>query len=386
MSAQPQHTPPLIAHVIYRLGIGGLENGLVNLINTMPVDAYRHVIICLKDSTDFKQRIKRLDVDIYHLEKKEGQDWPAFIRFYKLLKQLKPQIVHTRNLATIEYQIPAYIAGIKYRIHGEHGWDIFDPNGSNVKYQCLRRLIKPIIQRYIPLSAHLEKYLREKIHVPSHRLTRICNGVDTNTFYPVNANKADLMGCPFPMCADDIIIGTVGRMHGVKDQITLVQAFIEACQQQPVIQKHIKLIIVGDGPLRQPAVDLLEKCQLQHLAWLPGERSDIAEIMRRLDVFILPSLAEGISNTILEAMATGLPVIATAVGGNPELVQDGITGTLTPAADSTAMAGKILDYVNNKAKRLQHGQNSYEAVLNKFSLVAMVTQYQSAYDSLFKRD
>jgi sugar transferase (PEP-CTERM/EpsH1 system associated) len=375
---------PLIVHIIYRLGIGGLENGLVNLINNMPAGAYRHAIISLKDSTDFQGRLMGSDVEIYQLNKKEGQDWGSFLQLYKLLKQIRPTIVHTRNLATLEYQLPAWLAGIKHRVHGEHGWDIFDPEGTNIKYQWVRRIIKPLIQQYIPLSKHLESYLTGKIQVSPEKITRICNGVDTTVFYPLQGNKTPLPGCSCSFTQDEVVIGTVGRMHGVKDQLTLVKAFIYACEQQPTLKSRLKLIIVGDGPLREKAIHLLEENQLMENAWLPGERSDVAEIMRRLDLFILPSLAEGISNTILEAMATGLPVVATAVGGNPELVEDGKTGKLTTADDPVAMAEKILDYVSNDKKRRQHGQYARRRVLQRFSLAAMVDQYKTVYDSLLK--
>ncbi len=127
--------PQLIVHVIYRLGVGGLENGLVNLINRLPSESYRHAIVCLTDSTDFSKRIQRQDVAIYEIHKKPGQDWGSFVKVYKLFKQIKPAIVHTRNLAAIEYQICALLAGVPYRVHGEHGWDVYDPDGNNVKYQ-----------------------------------------------------------------------------------------------------------------------------------------------------------------------------------------------------------------------------------------------------------
>jgi len=381
-----KQNPPLVAHVIFRLGVGGLENGLVNLINRMPKDAYRHAIICIKDSTDFRKRIQRGDVEIFHLDKKEGHDWSSFVRFYRVLKQIRPDIVHTRNLSAIEYQVPAWLAGVNYRIHGEHGWDTFDPEGNNVKYQWLRRLIKPLIGRYVPLSRHLEQYLRAKIKVPQDKITRICNGVDTGIFYPVAGAKPVLTECPWDLRQDFIVVGTVGRMHGVKDQITLVKAFIEASQLQPELQSQLKLMIAGEGPLREPALKLLADSQLSANAWLPGERKDIAEFMRAMDIFVLPSLAEGISNTILEAMATGLPVIATAVGGNPELVEDGITGALIASADSHAMALKILDYANHKQKRQEHGQNSRARALALFSLDSMTAQYQAAYDSLLTQE
>ncbi|MDD5275072.1 MAG: TIGR03088 family PEP-CTERM/XrtA system glycosyltransferase [Methylovulum sp.] len=379
-------SPPLIVHIIYRLGVGGLENGLVNLINTMPIDAYRHAIVCLKDDNDLSQRLTRNDVSVYSLHKMEGQDWGSFVRFYRLLKQLKPAIVHTRNLATIEYQIPAFLAGISYRVHGEHGWDVFDPNGENKKYQWVRRLIKPLIHRFIPLSKQLESYLTDKIHVSPDKITRIINGVDNWFFYPLTAEKQPLAGCPLVFSDDDLIIGTIGRMHGVKDQLTLVNAFIQLCQRGSELKSHLKLIIIGDGPLREPALKLLTDNQLAANAWLPGERADVAEIMRRLDLFVLPSQAEGISNTILEAMATGLPVLATSVGGNPELVAEGITGMLTPAGDSAAMAEKLSEYIHNTARMREHGQQGLQRAAQEFSLTAMVANYQAVYDSFFQQE
>lgn len=378
--------PPLVVHVIYRLGVGGLENGLINLINNMPVNAYRHAIVGLKESTDFQQRLKRDDVEVISLNKQEGQGWASFIAFYRVLKRLQPAIVHTRNLSAIEYQIPALLAGIKYRVHGEHGWDTFDPEGNNVKYQWVRRVIKPLIHRFIPLSRHLESYLVNKIHVNTGKIIRICNGVNTDLFKPLSEIKTGLPGCPYDFKQPALIIGTVGRMHGVKDQITLVKAFIEVCRRKPELKQQIKLFMAGDGPLRSDALDLLADHQLVQCAWLPGERHDVAEFMRHLDIFVLPSQTEGISNTILEAMATGLPVIATDVGGNPELVADGITGLLTPAGDVLAMADKLLDYIEHSEKRQKHGQQGVLRVQKEFSLQAMVARYQAVYDSFFTEE
>ncbi|WP_019866624.1 TIGR03088 family PEP-CTERM/XrtA system glycosyltransferase [Methylovulum miyakonense] len=377
------HQPPLVVHIIYRLGVGGLENGLVNLINTMPPEAYRHAIICLKDSTDFKGRLRRDDVAVFELHKKDGQDWGSFVAMYRLLRELRPAIVHTRNLAAIEYQIPAFCAGVRGRVHGEHGWDVFDPDGTKVKYQWVRRVLDCFIQRFIPLSRHLESYLLDKVHVSPGKITRITNGVDTRIFYPRSGQKQPLGGCPFPFMDTDWVIGTIGRMHGVKDQITLVKAFILACQHEPELGRRFKLVIIGDGPLRAQALALLETAGLSSQAWLPGARDDVAEIQRRLDIFVLPSQAEGISNTILEAMASGLPVIATEVGGNPELVIDGVTGWLTPANDAGSMAKHILAYIHDGGTLRRHGQQGYQRVLQNFSLTAMVANYQAVYDSFF---
>lgn len=373
---------PLIAHVIYRLGVGGLENGLVNLINRTPQDRYRHAVICLKDATDFSRRIRVEGVAVYCLHRKEGQDFGMFVRLFRLLRELKPAIVHTRNLAALECQLPAWLAGVRRRVHGEHGWDVFDPDGSNRKYQWLRRLYRPLVQRYIPLSCDLESYLRERISVPSDKIRRICNGVDTECFHPAVPDKSESTDCPFPRDGSLTWIGTIGRMHGVKDQITLVRAYIHLCRIDPSAGNRTRLIMVGEGPLREQARSELSAAGLGDRAWLPGERSDIPAILRSFDLFVLPSQAEGISNTLLEAMAAGLPVIATDVGGNPDLVVDGVTGSLVPPGDPETLAVTLAEYLNDPARITQHGKAGLARVRAEFSLDGMVQRYLAVYDEL----
>ena len=374
--------PPLIAHIIYRLGIGGLENGLVNLINHLPEERFRHVIICLKDATDFRQRIRHSDVPVYCLNRREGHDFGMFIRLYRLLRELKPDIVHTRNLAALECQLPAWLAGVAGRVHGEHGWDVFDPEGASRKYQWLRRLYRPLVQRYIALSGHLERYLLDKVGVPAVKLVRICNGVNTEVFYPAKQVKSAIPDCPFTNSSELFLIGTVGRMHGVKDQLTLVRSLLRLLEIRPQARECARLILVGEGPLRGEARQVLAAAGVEQLAWLPGERSDIAEIMRGLDLFVLPSQAEGISNTILEAMATGLPVVATAVGGNPELVVDGQTGRLVPSNDAEVMARALAEYLDRPDQTRLHGEAGLRRVHEQFSLDNMVGRYLAVYDDL----
>ncbi len=368
---------PLITHIIYRLDVGGIENGLVNLINTMPGERYRHAIICITHATDFRQRIQRSDVPIYELHKPEGKSLWHYWKTYKILRQLKPTIVHTRNLPTIECQLAAFLAGVSFRIHGEHGWDAYDPDGSNVKYQWLKRLFKMFINHYVPLSQELKLYLTKKIHVSEQRITRICNGVDTKRFYPNPANRSTIEGCPFTN-SQHVLIGAVGRMHGVKDQLNLVKAFIELRKTEQ--NDNARLLLIGEGPLRQQAVALLEQAGLSDDAWLPGARNDIADIMRGLDVFVLPSSSEGISNTILEAMASALPVVATDVGGNAELVVDSTTGGIVPKSNHMALAKTLNIYIQDHALRKQHGQAGYQRIQQKFSMDAMVNQYLDVYD------
>jgi glycosyltransferase involved in cell wall biosynthesis len=133
-------------------------------------------------------------------------------------------------------------------------------------------------------------------------------------------------------------------MADVKNYPTLVDAFLRLIASPHPAHQRLRLLIVGDGPERAECLDMLTRAGASHRAWLPGERNDIAQLLRTMDLFVLPSLAEGSSNTILEAMASGLPVVATAVGGNAELVHAGFTGILVPPRSPDLMAAAIADY------------------------------------------
>lgn len=362
--------PKLIAHVIYRLDIGGLENGLVNLINHIPDDRYRHAIICQRGySADFRSRIKK-PVEIFDIGKKDGHDIGMHVRLWRIFKRLRPDIVHTRNLATLEAAVPAAASGIGIRIHGEHGRDIGDLDGSNRKNRIIRRIYSPFVTRYIALSKDLESYLGEKVGISERKITQIYNGVDTLRFHP---SKNKTPGKP-------VVIGTVGRMQPVKDQLTLVKAFIRLHELAPKFRGSLRLLIVGDGPLKNEAEALLQASGLADQASFPGARQDVPDLMREMDLFVLPSLAEGISNTILEAMATGLPVVATDVGGNPELVEDGITGFLVPRSDPEKMARSMLTYLADPDLLSRHSAAARLNAESRFSMDAMVNAYMRVYD------
>ena len=375
---------PLVLHVMYRFDTGGLENGIVNLINHMPAEAYRHAVLALTEVTDFSKRIQRDDVEFISLRKPPGHGIWQYAKLFKLFRQLRPTILHSRNLAALEVQAPAWAAGVPVRIHGEHGRDIGDLDGSNVAYQRMRRLYKPFVHHYLALSRDLDDYLVDKVKVRQEKITQVYNGVDTRSFSPSVNGTQPIAGCPFNP-AIHWIVGTVGRMHPVKDQVMLAQAFVQALTLAPQLRARLRLVMVGDGPLRAQCLAVLAAAGLADLAWLPGERHDIAEIMRGLHAFALPSLAEGISNTILEAMASGLPVLATAVGGNADLVLNGQTGVIVPAADPAAMAREIVLLASNPQQARATGEAGRRRVEATFGMQAMVNTYQHIYDQQLRR-
>ena len=375
---------PLVLHVMYRFDTGGLENGIVNLINHMPVHAYRHAVLALTDVTDFRQRIQRDDVEFISLRKPLGHGIWQYPKLFKLFRQLRPAIVHSRNLAALEVQAAAWAAGVPVRIHGEHGRDMEDLDGDNVTYQRVRRFYKPFVDHYMALSRDLSDYLVDKVRVRPEAITQAYNGVDTQRFRPAPDGPQPLVDCPFDP-AQHWLVGTVGRMQTVKDQVMLAHAFVQALALAPELKPRMRLIMVGEGPLRAQAQAVLEAAGVAALAWSPGERSDVPDIMRGLHAFALPSLAEGISNTILEAMASALPVVATAVGGNADLVVHGKTGYMVPPADPPAMALRLVDLASKPQQARSMGQAGRQRVQATFSMQAMVGTYQTVYEQQLRR-
>ena len=363
-----------IVHIVHRFDTGGMENGMVNLFNTLSPERYRHTVVALTDFSEFRQRITAQPVEFHALHRAPGHGLGWAVRLWRLLRQLRPDLVHTRNLAALEAQFVAAAAGIRATVHGEHGRDVFDLYGQNWKYNLLRRAARPLVSNYIAVSRDLETWLRVAIRVQPRKLHQIYNGVDSAKFRP--------RAGPRPEYAhpESIVFGSVGRMVEVKDYPTLTRAFIQLVHQQPERAARARLVIVGDGPARTTCLDLLQAAGLAHLAWLPGERHDIAEIMQALDVFVLPSKNEGISNTILEALASGLPVIATAVGGNVELVEPGVNGVLVQPGDVAGMAQALLGYLDAPARIAEHGENARRQAVQRFSVPAMAAAYATVYD------
>ncbi|MCP5444194.1 MAG: TIGR03088 family PEP-CTERM/XrtA system glycosyltransferase [Chromatiaceae bacterium] len=374
---------PLVAHIIHELGTGGLENGLINIINRTPMDRYRHAIICLTKTGTFESRLINPDVAVYSLHRQNGQDFSLYWKLWKLLYRMKPAIVHTRNLSALEAQLPAFFQrGVK-TVHGVHGRDIFDLEGKNRKYNLMRRMIRPLVGRYISVSRDLREWLISTVGVPPEKVVQIYNGVDQTLFMP--GTKPFTAAPAGFLAGEHVVVGSVGRLAEVKDHATLINAFALVLSTLPQDIPHPRLIIAGDGPMRNRLEQLIGRLGIGDYVWITGERSDIPDILRLFDLFVLPSLGEGISNTILEAMATGLPIVATKVGGTPELVEHESNGYLVATGDSDQMGCYISQLVRSKELRRIMGQESLERVRNRFDWNCTVDGYLAVYDELLKQ-
>lgn len=367
-----------IVHVMYSFGIGGLENVIVQLINRLPTDDFEHVVLSLTTISEFRNRISQPDVRFIALEKPPGHALALYPKIYNLLRDLKPDMLHTCNLAALEIVPLAWLARVPFRVHAEHGWDAHDPDGRSQKYRFLRRIYKPFVSHYVAVSKDIADYLLGPIGVPSSRLALIPNGVDTSDFAPKGQEMTPPPSCPFSP-GRHWLIGTVGRLQTVKNQQLLARAFIELLHTYPDTLQRCRLIIVGEGPLRNEIESVLAEAKVEHLAWLAGARNDISAILPSLDCFVLPSMAEGTSCTLQEAMSCGLPVVATAVGGTPDLVVNGVTGYLVPSGDVKAMTAAIWKMYSEPIRTEAMGASARLHALANFALSAMIERYAGLF-------
>lgn len=367
-----------IVHLLYRFDAGGLENVVVQLINHLPHGEFRHTVVALTEAVPaFTQRLQRPDVAVVSLDKRPGQPFWLYPRFFKTMRELKPDVLHTCNLAALEFAPVAALLGVPLRIHAEHGMDTAELTGKGSHYRRLRQFLRHFVHEQIAVSGELAEYLRSRVGVAANHVHHIPNGVDTQQFRPRQLDDALPANYPF-VPGRDWVVGTVGRQVDIKNPLLLVDAFIALANSRESDAGRMRLVMVGEGALTGSIRTRLEEAGLLDRAWLPGVRNDIAQILRALDCFVLPSLSEATSCTLQEAMATCLPIVATDVGGNAALLQDGTFGSLVPSGDVSALAAGIRHQFEKGAQNFQ-AFAALAAVRQRYSLNAVLQRYRQLF-------
>lgn len=379
MTEQRGDSRALVVHVVYSFHAGGLENVIVQLINRLPAERFRHVVLALTDfSAEFAARVMHPDVQFIALKKPPGQIFRMYPRLWKLLRELRPAVLHTCNLAALEVTPVAWAAGVPVRIHAEHGWIVSDPDGSNPRYRFLRRVFRPFVTHFVAVSRQLREYLVGAIGASAERVSLISNGVDTEAFRP----RRETNGKPpaWPFSGQHWVLGTVGRLDPVKNQRMLIDALARMREMEPAQAADIRLAIIGEGGERAALEARIAELELQDFVWMPGTRQDIAQLMRAMDCFALPSIAEGTSCTLQEAMASGLPIVATAVGGTPDLLESSACGKLVPSGDVEALAAAVLAIRRGGEDVAGMPARARELACTQHSLAGMIAAYEKLFE------
>jgi sugar transferase (PEP-CTERM/EpsH1 system associated) len=363
---------PLILHVLDSLGVGGTECMAANVIAGTRT-AFSYAVCAIREGGAVAERLRNEGVPVYVLGKSPGNDWTLPLRFAHLCHTLRPQIVHTHNWGTVEAIVGARLARVPVVIHGEHGRHASDVTGSDRKRNLIRWMLAPLTSRVLTVCDYLRDWLVTAVGIPARKVLVIRNGIDVGRFARL-ADPAQLR-LQLGYRGSEFVVGTVGRLDAVKDQASLVEAMPLLLGRTP----HARLVIAGDGPEMPRLRGMIEESGLTESVRLLGHWDDIPSLLGALDLFVLPSLGEGLCNTVLEAMAAGLPVVATRVGGNPELIHDGSTGMLFPARNPRALVEAIAFYGQNEGVRVAHGAAGRERVRKHFTVERMLDGYVALY-------
>lgn len=362
-----------VMHLMLSLEIGGMENGVVNILRHIRKDIFKNYVCCLERIGALAERIKGCNVSINNMSKKPGFSLSLILKLAKLLRREKIDILHTHCWATLVYGFAAAkIARTPIVIHGEHG--IF-----NLDYTRRRKLYTMIINnidQILTVSESLKTEIISTIKISNSNVRSIINGVDTDKFSP---GDSETIKKKFGFQKTDIIIGSVGRLEKIKNYNALIKCI--AMFDEP----SIKGLLIGDGPARSELEGLVKDLGIEDRFFFLGKRTDVNKGMLIFDVFVSSSLSEGLSNTILEAMASGIPVVATNVGGNPEIVYEGETGYLVNPNNLEAMKSALERLINDKKFSKSIGQKARELVVRECSLHKMVSEYEDVYLSQYDK-
>jgi sugar transferase (PEP-CTERM/EpsH1 system associated) len=364
--------PIRILHVLNCLGRGGAEFGVLKLIEGLGAEFEHRLCTTRWYDPDF--------VRAHHLEKilyvagsfRQGLQFPLF-RLKRIFQRYRPHIVHTRNWGAMEAIPAARLAGVPIVIHSEHGYEVESLGGFPHRQRLFRRIAYAMANRVFAVSQELREFHSRQAWMRPNQISVIYNGVDTKRFSPSAASR-QLVRQEFGFPSERLVIGAVGRLVPIKDYSTLLKA--TARLRQRGINLH--LLLVGEGPERK-SLQAQESALLRGRITFVGASDRIPELLNAMDIFVLPSFREGMSNTLLEAMACGLPILATRVGGNPEVVDDGSSGWLFSPGDVEDLAKRLEALAAKPEIRRALGDAARMRARTVFGLDGMIERYRSLY-------
>jgi sugar transferase (PEP-CTERM/EpsH1 system associated) len=354
----------------YSLKRGGSERMAVDLSLGLDASRVRSSMCALAYSGELAHELKSAGIPVHVIGRRSGLDWSVIPRLYRVFRENRADVVQTHHFVSLLYgAVGARLAGAAI-VHVEH--EYYSLQRPWVK-RCFR-LLAPLCSTIVAVGDQVREFLIREVGLPPTRVRVIRNGVDVERYSPWRRVPRTTLGLP----PDGRLIGHVGRLEPEKDQRTLLRAFrivLSACPD-------VRLIIVGEGgklrDLQQTAASLGITAHVHFL----GLQEDVKNLLPHLDVFALPSLNEGLPLALLEAMACGRPVIATAVGEIPRVIHEGVTGLMVPPDDPTALAASIRAILDRPEWGVEMGRSARQLVQETFSLSLTIRQYQDVYDSL----
>ncbi len=365
-----------ICYIIGQLSRHGAERQLYELVRRIDKEKFLPVVISLSQINPWAEEIRKTGVEVMVIPRKKKREAARLYRLWKLLRMLKPDIVHTYLIPGNFYgRVAAFLSGVPVIISSERNLPEIGKDKTRFR-MCLDKVLSTVTDGIICNSYKASGILTGKYHFDRRKVFTVHNGIDAAEFIDTESAKNYLE-------RKRVTIGTVGRLWPQKNHIMFLDVARAVVDRKG--DERICFLIVGDGPLRKELEQYAKSAALSDSVVFAGERFDIPQVLREIDVFVMTSSYEGLSNTVMEAMLSGLPVVATDVGGNGELVVDGLTGYLCPWNDPSAMSDKIMGLIGDRDKMKRMGEHGREKMLKEFSVEKMVRRTEDIYSELLSR-
>lgn len=374
MNIRPMNITPMnITHVVENLDRGGLERMVLELVKLQHRQGHRCQVVCLFERGAHAHELDELGIPVHACDKRQGLDLRALVRARRMVRSHGTDVLHTHN-AVAHYQAVLATCGLNLRrvVNTRHGM------GGNRRAGRREWLYRRALARTDAVVAVCEAACRDACKrgiVPATKARVVPNGIRVGSFQPAStaARRRLLQMLQLPL--QTRVIGHVGRLNWAKDQVGLIRAFRRLHEQQP----DTALVLIGDGELRAELQQCAADEGVADNVHFLGDRDDVGELLQGFDLFALSSLSEGYSMALLEACAVALPIVATAVGGNGEIVRDGSTGRLVPPGNPTALSDAMLELLRDPDHALALGRAARAWVEQYGSLEAMASRYASLY-------
>ena len=364
---------PAVTHFVENLNRGGLERTVIDLVRTQLASGRRCQVVCLFERGALASELDVLGVPVLACGKRRGVDLRALVRARRHVVAHGSRILHTHNAAAHYHAVFATLGLGLRTINTRHGMGALDAASRR------ERLYRLSLRRTAVVATVCEAARRELERggwPHATHLAAVPNGIDIGRFAPRDEAARERLVASLGLPPHTRVVGTVGRLNRVKDHASLLQAFARLRDEVP----EAALVVVGDGELRAELAALAATPALAGRVHLLGDRGDVADLLRAFDLFVMSSRSEGYSIALLEACASALPIVATDVGGNAEIVRDRENGLLLPPADPVALADALRVLLTDPARARAMGQAGLEWVRREGSLAAMAARYEPLYE------
>lgn len=359
-----------IMHTVLSLEIGGLEKIVYEIVMGMDREVYNVEVCCFDELGAFAKKLIEQNISVTLLRRNQKR-YDVFypIKLRNLLRIKKTDIIHAHSGTFFHATQAGILARISAIIYTDHGRHLVEPK----MLLYMDRFCGFFAKKIVAVSKELENYLINIVRLPAKKMTTIINGINTNEYRA--KEKSFRLLKELGITQKNRVVGTVGRLVEVKDQMTMIRAIVELAKIIP----DVVLVVVGDGTMMTKLKEYsVEQRIMQHIRFV-GNREDVPEILNIMEVFLLTSLSEGTSVSLLEAMACGVPAIVTNIGGNPSIVNDGENGFLVEPKNVSDIAKKLLILLESDDVRNKMGIKASETVRQYYALDKMIEKYDDIY-------